>query len=195
MSKQLLFSVVLATGIVASGIWIADQSMKSNSATDDAAMHESKPVGISEAHAPRSIVSQPVDDATGSIATNPSSASPSRISKCIIDGKITYSDSGCPDRAKHQPIALHDSGGIVSPPKESLADLTAKRKAAERAYALQAQAQVAATGRSGNTECEELDKRVADLDSMARQPHSGVMADWIKNERKAVRDRQFAMHC
>jgi hypothetical protein len=194
MNKQLLYSVTLAIGIFAGGIWIADQSMRSNSTADADDAKEYQSDNANEAQASRSIIPKPTDDTTGPAAATPSSAS-SAISKCIVKGKVVYSDSGCPDGAKHQAVALHDSSGIVSPPKEHLADLTAKRKAAERAYALQAQAQVTSIGRSGGGGCEELDRRVAELDSMARQPQSAVMADWIRNERKAVRDRQLAIRC
>ncbi|WP_194725445.1 hypothetical protein [Noviherbaspirillum malthae] len=195
MSKHLIVSVVLAIGIVAGGIWIADQSMGSKLVADDPNVKEYQSSGADKIYASRNSVSEPEAAITGPHVPNSSSASYSGISKCIINGRTVYSDSGCPDGAKSQPVSLHDSAGVISPPKENLADLAAKRQATERAYALQTQAQVVSIGRSGNVECEELDKRVADLDSMARQPHSGVMQDWIKKERKAVRDRQFAIRC
>lgn len=194
MSKQLLFSLVLATGIVATGIWIAAQSLKTKSVADVGYVKEYQTRGLDDAQASRNIVPQSSGSTAGPMVISPSFAS-SGITKCTIGTRTVYSDSGCPNGTKQQEVALHDSAGIISPPKEHLADLTAKRQATERAHALQAQAQVVSIGRSGNFECEELDKRVADLDSMARQPHSGVMQDWIKKERKAVRDRQFAIRC
>ncbi|MFC7514089.1 hypothetical protein ACFQUU_03625 [Herbaspirillum sp. GCM10030257] len=194
MSKQLIGSVVLATGFVAGGMWVADQSLMPKSAGSAFDAKNSQPVGAVDSQFARTVAPQTADNLASPLATNPSSTS-SGISKCVVNGMVVYSDNGCPDGAKQQAVALHDSAGIVSPPKENLADLTAKRKAAERAYAIQAQAQVTAIGRSGQTECDELDRQVANLDSMARQPHSGTMQDWIKNERKVVRDRQFAMRC
>lgn len=44
-------------------------------------------------------------------------------------------------------------------------------------------------------ECRSLDARVNYLDSMARQPQSGAMQDWIRSERKIARDRQFSLRC
>lgn len=44
-------------------------------------------------------------------------------------------------------------------------------------------------------ECRSLDARVNYLDSMARQPQSGAMQDWLRGERKLARDRQFSLRC
>lgn len=44
-------------------------------------------------------------------------------------------------------------------------------------------------------ECRSLDARVNHLDSLARQPQSGAMQDWIRGERKQARDRQFGLRC
>jgi hypothetical protein len=43
--------------------------------------------------------------------------------------------------------------------------------------------------------CESLDSRVNELDSMARQPQSGQMQDWIRTERQKTRDEQFRLRC
>jgi hypothetical protein len=44
-------------------------------------------------------------------------------------------------------------------------------------------------------ECTALDARVAQLDAMAREPHTAQMQDWIRGERKKARDRQFELRC
>jgi hypothetical protein len=118
--------------------------MRSKPAADAADVKKYQSTGADEALASRSTVPPLADSAKGPVAANPSSTSSSRISKCLVNGRTMYSNDGCPDGAKQQAVALHDSAGIVSPPKENLSDLTAKRRASERAYALQAQAQVTA---------------------------------------------------
>lgn len=45
------------------------------------------------------------------------------------------------------------------------------------------------------TECKALDAKIKNYDSMARQPQSGQMQDWISAQRKAARDRQFQLRC
>lgn len=64
------------------------------------------------------------------------------------------------------------------------ASTTAVNTVAEPSAAQQHQAE----GRS-------LDARVNHLDSLARQPQTGAMQDWIRGERKKARDRQFALRC
>ena len=43
--------------------------------------------------------------------------------------------------------------------------------------------------------CDALNAQVSSYDSMARQPQSGSMQDWIRAERKKVRDEQFSLRC
>ena len=51
------------------------------------------------------------------------------------------------------------------------------------------------SNQSSQSECAALDKRVTDLDGMARQPQSAAGQDWIRSERKIARDRQFQLRC
>jgi hypothetical protein len=53
----------------------------------------------------------------------------------------------------------------------------------------------ASAATAGKALCESLDARVNQLDSMARQPQSGQMQDWIRTERQKTRDEQFRLRC
>lgn len=44
-------------------------------------------------------------------------------------------------------------------------------------------------------ECKALDAQITNYDSMARQPQSGQMQDWITAEKKKARDQQFRIRC
>lgn len=44
-------------------------------------------------------------------------------------------------------------------------------------------------------ECKQLEARIAQLDSLARQPLPGAAHDQIRTDRKAARDRQFGLRC
>lgn len=48
---------------------------------------------------------------------------------------------------------------------------------------------------TNKVQCEMLDARVNHLDAMARQPQGAATQDWIRSERKAARDQQFALRC
>lgn len=45
------------------------------------------------------------------------------------------------------------------------------------------------------TECEWLDSQIKHWDSMARQPQGAQTQDWIREQRKQARDRQFRIRC
>jgi hypothetical protein len=48
---------------------------------------------------------------------------------------------------------------------------------------------------SKQAECAGLEATINNLDSQARQPHSGQMQDWIRQQRQQARDRQFRLRC
>jgi hypothetical protein len=48
---------------------------------------------------------------------------------------------------------------------------------------------------ANRAECKALDARVEQLDGMARQPQSAGTQDWIRREREAARNRQYALRC
>lgn len=45
------------------------------------------------------------------------------------------------------------------------------------------------------SECKGLNERIRQLDAEARQPLSGLRQDQIRDQRRAARDRQFALRC
>jgi hypothetical protein len=45
------------------------------------------------------------------------------------------------------------------------------------------------------SQCRNLEARVNQLDSMARQPQSAQMQDWIRDQTKTARDQQFHLGC
>jgi hypothetical protein len=190
MSKEMVVSFLLACALVSGAAWIAFKS-------DQSTQQKTFPAAVINAHpssmsAPDSALSP---EMKSSVAGHNGSSSHSRVVKCTMNGKIIYSDDKCPAGAKTQPVQLYDTAGIVSPPKEALSELTARRQASETTQIRSIQQPVAATARPKQAECDSLSKHIDWLDSMARQPQSGQMQDWIKHERRKARDRQFAMHC
>lgn len=53
----------------------------------------------------------------------------------------------------------------------------------------------AAAPQSNQDVCKELDKQIARWDAMARQPQTAPTQDWIREQRKQARDRQFVLRC
>lgn len=194
MQKELVLSFVLAVAVVGGALWLLDgplsQRMQgySHETGSSSSMQQPKPA-LEDAldkvpHQPENV-------------TQDSATEPGKINKCVLNGKTIYSNAQCPTGAEVKSVELHDSAGIVSPPKEVLSELTAKRKAAELAAEreLEAQQRVVRASSSNRDECQWLEKRIEYLDSLARQPQSGQMQDWIKEQKAAARSRQFAIHC
>ena len=43
--------------------------------------------------------------------------------------------------------------------------------------------------------CSQFDKKLQDLDAMARQPQTGQMQYWIKDKKVNFQSQRAAMHC
>lgn len=50
-----------------------------------------------------------------------------------------------------------------------------------------------ATGPGKAAECKALEARITD--NMARQPQTGQMQDWIRDQKSKARVRQFGLRC
>lgn len=125
---------------------------------------------------------------------NPPSATAgiSQVTKCVVNGRTSYGDGSCPQgstssqittRANHnlmaavRPEAVSQTVApavqhIVEVPKHSFNDVAAKK-----------------------SECQSLNAEIEYWDSMARQPQGAQRQDWIRDQRKKARDRQFLIRC
>lgn len=193
MKKEAIFSLIFAIAIIGGALWVADRSLTkqevkpTNSQSLSATSQNNSP-GIG-----KQSTSPTADNSNSSAIYNPDT--PKGVSKCIMGDKTVYADNGCPAGAKAVNLTLHDSAGIVSPPKESLDELTAKRHAKERKEAVAMQQPMAAPQMSKKMECERLDKYIRELDAMGHQPQSGYMMDWIRQQRYDARNSQFKLGC
>lgn len=189
MRSRTIISFLFACATVAGGIVVMDRSILKfpvpglDAATS--ASEQSTHPAINPAAEPLPMPSQDIHE----------EVTPGSITKCIVNGKTLYSNEACPTGAKEHAVQLYDTAGVISPPKEVLADLTARRIASEQADNHRLQQQVSLPTHSKKAECEELGKYIEWLDGMARQPQSGQMQDWIKERKAETQSRQFAIHC
>jgi hypothetical protein len=191
MNKELTLSFLLACAVVTGVLWLiaaSDRPVQEPNIPDSAAKafpHQTHVTNVPEpasaSNLPPSAVEQEIRSSAGGIV------------KCTVNGKTIYSDQKCPDGARTHQVQLHDTAGVISPKKETLAQLTAQRTAAENVRVGSPQPPAAAP--SNQAECESLNKHIDWLDSMARQPQSGQKQDWIRQERRKARDRQIAIQC
>lgn len=115
------------------------------------------------------------------------------ITKCIDNGKTSYGDSPCASGSVTTQVTTRDGVNIMVPVRieptittastVSLRPVVIAQKSAPPDYAAK------------KSECHSLDAHIQYLDSMGRQPQGPQMMDWIRDERKKARDRQFRIPC
>lgn len=191
MKNEMAVSFFLACAVVVGVLWLvseSEQQMQNQKPPDT----ETKTLSSPTANQPNAL-----SPSTPKLNTSVREvrSSPGQVVKCTVNGRTIYSNTDCPTGARTHQVQLHDTAGVVSPPKAVLSELTAQRRASEKAQVQSLQKPVALPVPSKEIECAALDKRIEWLDSMARQPQSGQMQDWIRQERKTARDRQFAIKC
>jgi len=122
---------------------------------------------------------------------------PGTVSKCVVNGKVTYSDAACPKDAV--------VGSVKLPPPAPVNAYQQARTAPVPTAALQQSAggsesqptlhtpSQAAPAKSA--ECKLLDELVKQIDIRALQPQSLQQQDLLREDRKKARDRQFFLGC
>ena len=116
----------------------------------------------------------------------------SKVTKCVVNGSTSYGDAACPRDSLSSQIttrANHNLIAAVRPelprPTEVLAEqpiLVVQNGSFNDAAAKKA-------------ECQLLETQIEQWDARARQPQSAQMQDWITDQRKKARDRQFRIPC
>lgn len=145
---------------------------------------QNKPPVITSAPTPSPLPTQP---------QAPSTDTGNRVvTKCISNGKTTYSDHGCPQGSATSQVLTKADLNIV-------AGLTPEEQATVKRLDSQAATEATISQNSpvvtNASECKAWDAQIANLDAMARQLQSMSMQDWIRDQRKRARDRQFALRC
>jgi hypothetical protein len=143
------------------------------------------PATVAPSRATEQVSKQAPSNATSEAGTR-------MVTKCLSNGKTTYSDSNCAAGEKTSQVATKENHNLMDAVRVPATSPTAE---------LSVQSTVITQGKTNpdyaamKAECATLDERVKYLDAMARQPQSMQMHDWIRNERKIARDRQARIPC
>lgn len=127
----------------------------------------------------------------------PLCASAGTIYLCkAYNGATFWSSQHC---QKHQALIDRIVSVPASLPFDQQVNLAEQERAQREAVNKPSSSQTVTTTHRNvmnkQAECASINARVAQLDSMARQPQSGQTQDSINVERRQLRDRQFALHC
>lgn len=186
MRKEIVISFLLACAVVFGAIWLVSKSLGLKKSTNIFSVPEKILEKKIQGSAPNTYTSHSYTNTTDNQG----------IFKCMVDGKLIYSDQNCPKGSESKPVVLHESDGFISPPRDNLQELTARRIENERAEERKFKFQQATDSTPSNKiVCNELHRYIDELNAMARQPQSGQMQDWIKQKKMEYQSRQFALHC
>ena len=100
------------------------------------------------------------------------------------------------NRPKAQPVATMNiaSGGVTDHERQRLAEFDAQQRADMAARDQRIREEVAQ--QSGDKErCEAIDKEIASIDAITRQPLSASLQDYYRAGHKALLDQKFSLRC
>ena len=125
-------------------------------------------------------------------ATAPTAVETHSITKCVLNGTTSYGDGPCAAGAivTQVPIKFnHNLMDSVQLPVSRLAPYSTTEEV------VIAQNGSTSAERSLMGRCGGLNQQIESLDDMARRPQSGQTQDWLKSERKKLRDEQYRLKC
>lgn len=186
MNKEMIFSVLLALGVVLSGVALLNGSLTQMKSKED----QTNPKPSTSENQPRQMNEREKTqekpaaiDSTG------------KISKCTIGGKVIYSDTPCPKNGTVSQVEMHESSGIVTPSRV-VVDRTMQRIEEEHRQENQgARSTIAVIEKPNKQLCDAYRADIDRYDAMARQPQSGYTQDWIRNEIVRIRKLQADASC
>jgi hypothetical protein len=117
------------------------------------------------------------------------------ISKCVVNGVITYSDGACPHGVPTARLTIDSSRNVADalpshqrqePPPQAVIQPVAEAVPAEN---------MSPDFASKRALCLQLDEAVNYVDARARQALPAHEQDRLAAERKRYRDEQFRLHC
>jgi hypothetical protein len=115
------------------------------------------------------------------------------VGKCVINGKTSYSDQGCPQGATASQLLTdldHNLIAGLTPSQLNASKLIQDQEPPANSFTAPSNAVL-----SSEEKCGLIDAEIARLDALARQPQSGQSQDRITQTRKEWRDRQFRIRC
>lgn len=191
MNKEIILSMLLAGAVVFGSIALLSKSIKpvSNNPAKQSTEKESNTE-------PRHTYAPGEQSPKATPSTD--EASESRINKCILAGKITYSEAKCPKGAKSTAVKIEDSEGIVSPDRKTVNSTIDRIIAENRQNRNQEQnASVASLEirKKISPFCDNYKSQIEYLDARARQGNTSSVTERIRQERWDIQKLQLAGNC
>ena len=119
------------------------------------------------------------------------------VTKCLsATGQAAYSDGPCPAGSRATTVWVQPDLNLADGMSAAEREASMQNNSAVAAEVQQHERRVAQNpGGDVLGECAALGERIRWVDAMARQPQGAQMQDWLANEKKMARDRQFRLRC
>lgn len=118
------------------------------------------------------------------------------VTKCLTpSGKAAYSDGPCPEGSRATTVRLRRDVNIADGMSPQAREASIRDNAAVAAQQHRYERQVAQNVANEMGECSGLAEHINWIDAIGRQPQGAYSQDWLRDERKRTRDRQFRLGC
>lgn len=117
------------------------------------------------------------------------------VNKCLINGRVIYSDGSCPQGASVEALKLQTYPQGETPrlvPQAAAVSVQQPEPAVAQQPTLHTPSQAAPAKAA---ECGYLDEVIKQIDIDALKPQSLQRQDGLRAERKKARDKQFFVGC
>jgi hypothetical protein len=122
---------------------------------------------------------------------------PGTVNKCVLNGKVTYSDAACPKDAIVGSVKLPPPVPVdaYQQPRTESVPTTVPQSPSANAEPQPTLHMPSQTEPAKSAECKYLDELVKQIDIRALQPQSLQAQDVLREDRKKARDRQHSLKC
>lgn len=122
---------------------------------------------------------------------------PGTVNKCVVNGKVTYSDAACSQQATVGSVKLLPSVPMDAAqlPKTVLLTPSVSQQTEATAQPQPTLHSPVQSASPKTAECKYLDDLVKQIDKQALEPQSLQHQDVLRADRKKARDRQFFLGC
>ncbi len=114
------------------------------------------------------------------------------VTKCIVNGKTSYGDTGCAAGAKVTQVVTKENHNLMAAVR---VPAPAEKEAPAQSLSVATQNDAGIDRAAMKAECNALEERIKHFDAMARQPQNIPTQDWVREQRKNARDRQARIPC
>ncbi|SFB10794.1 hypothetical protein SAMN04515620_11839 [Collimonas sp. OK607] len=140
----------------------------------------------------------PASSTTSTTSNRPLLENVGVIAKCTIDGKIVYTDKGCPQGSKAKPVQITDNA-IIPGVDQATIERTLRQPPPQLTQAAPSAAiiepAIGTITTEAGVDCLALGRRVEWLNAMGHRRQPPHIRDRMQHERDDLQTRRFWAHC